>query len=64
MAYKIMDPNKMESGINEYISITGDKRIVVKNCLIVGHIPSSWSDCSVGGISIHFRYKASAIFIM
>ena len=56
-AYRIIEPNNMESGIKEYISMTGDRMIVVKKSLIVCHIPRS-------DISIHFRYKASATFIM
>ena len=59
-AYKTIEPNNMESGINEYISITGARRTFVKIFLMVSHAVGS---CG-GGISIHFRYKASASFIM
>jgi hypothetical protein len=61
-AYKTNEPNNMESGINEYISITGDRSTLVKICLIVSHALNSGSGCAP--ISIHFRYKASATFMM
>lgn len=57
-AYRTIEPNKIESGIIEYISVTGDMNAMFKKFLIASHVLTS-SD-----ISIHFRYKASATFIM
>jgi len=51
MTYRSKDPNKIESGINEYSSTTGESIVSLKKVVIVDHV------CP---ISISIKYKASA----